>query len=127
MIQWCIGHLSDAELVTFLQRSQKALRRSEFGLEGYIVLKENICRDDTAEGAGALFDDDDSSITRWAPNLLAWLQRTVSEVICTLCRSDKVFRKVFEDAGLTVIRKETQKGFPVGALPPPVYDEGAMI
>ncbi|KAL8278482.1 hypothetical protein RQP46_009172 [Phenoliferia psychrophenolica] len=99
MIQWCIGHLSDAELVGFLQRSQKALRRSEFGLEGYIVLKENVCRDDACDGTGSLWDDDDSSITR----------------------SDKVFRKVFEDAGLTLIRREVQKGFPQELFPVIAY------
>lgn len=65
MIQWCVGHLSDEELVTFLQRSKKALRRSEFGDEGYIIVKENICRDEEAEGAGTLWDEEDSSITRY--------------------------------------------------------------
>ncbi|KAK4703588.1 hypothetical protein P7C70_g2631, partial [Phenoliferia sp. Uapishka_3] len=99
MVQWCIGHLSDAELVSFLQRSQKALRRTEFGLEGYIVLKENVCKDDADEGRGSLFDDDDSSITR----------------------SDKVFRKVFADAGLTIIRRELQKGFPAELFPVIAY------
>jgi protein N-terminal methyltransferase len=65
MIQWCIGHLSDAELVAFLQRSQKALRTTAEGVvEGYIMLKENTCRDNAAEGAGTLFDQEDSSITR---------------------------------------------------------------
>jgi protein N-terminal methyltransferase len=66
MIQWCIGHLSDAELVEFLKRSRKALREGENGVEGYIVLKENVCKDTDGEGAGTLFDDDDSSVTRYA-------------------------------------------------------------
>lgn len=56
--------MSDLELVAFLQRSQKALRRSENGLEGYIMLKENTCTDGAGEGAGRLFDTEDSSITR---------------------------------------------------------------
>lgn len=66
MIQWCIGHLSDKQLVEFLKRSRKALREGENGTEGYIMLKENICKDTDGEGAGQLFDDDDSSITRCA-------------------------------------------------------------
>lgn len=66
MVQWCIGHLSDPELVEFLKRSRKALREGENGTEGYIILKENICKDTDGEGAGRLFDEDDSSITRCA-------------------------------------------------------------
>lgn len=64
MIQWCVGHLSNSELVEFLQRSQKALRTSkEKGVEGFIVVKENTCKN--TEVDGMLFDDDDSSITRY--------------------------------------------------------------
>ncbi|KAM0753902.1 hypothetical protein T439DRAFT_322787 [Meredithblackwellia eburnea MCA 4105] len=99
MIQWCIGHLSNQQLVDFLKRAQKSLRRSEFGLEGYICLKENVCRDETAEGTGMLFDEDDSSFTR----------------------SDKVFRQVFADAGLTLIRREVQQGFPKELFPVIAY------
>ncbi|ORY59422.1 alpha-N-methyltransferase NTM1 [Leucosporidium creatinivorum] len=95
MIQWCIGHLSDAQLVEFLKRSRKALREGENGTEGYIMLKENICKDTDGEGAGQLFDDDDSSITR----------------------SDKVFRQVFADAGLEIIKREIQQGFPAELFP----------
>lgn len=64
MIQWCIGHLSDAELVAFLRRSQAALRRTGSGVEGYIVLKENTCRNDADDGKGTIWDEDDSSYTR---------------------------------------------------------------
>lgn len=68
MIQWCIGHLSDEELADFLKRSQKALRRSKDGkVEGYIIVKENTCKD--TETDGRLFDDEDSSITRSASSL----------------------------------------------------------
>ncbi|KAM0792305.1 hypothetical protein ACM66B_004993 [Microbotryomycetes sp. NB124-2] len=90
MIQWCIGHLSDEQLVDFLRRSRKALRQDEQGCHGYIVLKENICKDTESGGAGVIFDDDDSSVTR----------------------SDMVFKRIFEQAGLTLLRRELQMGFP---------------
>ena len=65
MVQWCIGHLSDDELAEFLRRSQQSLRRSKEGkVEGYIIVKENTCKD--TEKDGRLFDDEDSSITRYA-------------------------------------------------------------
>ncbi|SCV69266.1 BQ2448_2286 [Microbotryum intermedium] len=99
MIQWCIGHLSDEELVEFLKRSRKALRKDNKGCQGYIVLKENVCKDTEGDGAGFLFDDDDSSVTR----------------------SDKVFKKIFADAGLEVLRQETQQGFPKELFPVIAY------
>lgn len=94
MVQWCIGHLSDSELVAFLQRSRRALRQRADGIcEGYIIVKENVCKDTDGGGVGRIFDEDDSSITR----------------------SDKAFREVFERAGLTIVRREVQRGFPAGA------------
>ncbi|GAA6004969.1 N-terminal protein methyltransferase [Rhodotorula paludigena] len=100
MVQWCIGHLSDEQLVAFLQRSRAALRTAADGTcEGYIVVKENVCSDDAGDGAGRLFDEDDSSITR----------------------SDKAFREVFEKAGLTLLRREVQQGFPVELFPVVAY------
>ncbi|KDE06548.1 hypothetical protein MVLG_03196 [Microbotryum lychnidis-dioicae p1A1 Lamole] len=99
MIQWCIGHLSDAELVDFLKRSRKALRQDDQGCQGYIILKENVCKDTEGAGAGFLFDDDDSSVTR----------------------SDKVFKNIFADAGLEVLRQETQQGFPKELFPVIAY------
>ena len=63
--QWCVPHLSDAELIEYLQKSQRALRRFKQGEEGYgqdgiVVVKENVCLDSDY----TLFDDEDSSITR---------------------------------------------------------------
>lgn len=57
------GHLSDDELVAFLKRSRAALRQQPTGgpCEGYILLKENVCKDETER----LFDEDDSSYTRY--------------------------------------------------------------
>ncbi|GAA5932637.1 N-terminal protein methyltransferase [Sporobolomyces koalae] len=98
MIQWCIGHLSDDELAEFLKRSQKALRRGTDGkIEGYIVVKENTCKD--SEKDGRLFDDEDSSITR----------------------SDAAFKAVFKQAGLRLLRREVQQGFPKELFPVVAY------
>ncbi|KPV75776.1 uncharacterized protein RHOBADRAFT_48304 [Rhodotorula graminis WP1] len=95
--QWCLGHLSDDELVSFLQRARAALRtsRTDGSCEGFIIVKENVCSDSAADGAGRLFDDDDSSITR----------------------SDRAFRDVFERAGLEIVRREVQLGFPEELFP----------
>ncbi|KAK4250301.1 alpha-N-methyltransferase NTM1 [Corynascus novoguineensis] len=54
-VQWCVGHLTDEQLVQFLVRCKTALNSKE----GVIVVKENnstIGRDE--------FDDVDSSVTR---------------------------------------------------------------
>ncbi|CEQ39844.1 SPOSA6832_01417 [Sporobolomyces salmonicolor] len=97
MVQWCVGHLDDPSLVEFLKRSRRALRTSRDGkVEGFIIVKENTCKDTDGAGAGRLFDDSDSSITR-------------------CCRSDKAFRDVFKQAGLKLLRREVQQGFPQGA------------
>ncbi|GAA6060154.1 hypothetical protein JCM10212_001451 [Sporobolomyces blumeae] len=98
MIQWCIGHLSDDELAEFLRRSHAALKRSKDGtVEGFIIVKENVCKD--TEKDGRLFDDEDSSITR----------------------SDAAFRNVFKMANLTLLRREVQQGFPKELFPVVAY------
>lgn len=52
--QWCVGHLTDAELVAYLGRCKTGLRE-----RGIIVVKENIAEGDD------VFDDEDSSVTRY--------------------------------------------------------------
>lgn len=52
--QWCVGHLTDAQLVRYLERCQDALEPG-----GIIVIKENLS---TVEAD--LFDEGDSSVTR---------------------------------------------------------------
>ncbi|CAI9094629.1 OLC1v1030397C3 [Oldenlandia corymbosa var. corymbosa] len=42
-IQWCIGHLSDEDLVSFFKRAKAGLKPN-----GFFVLKENIARSGTA-------------------------------------------------------------------------------
>jgi len=82
--QWCVGHLTDAQMVKYLERCGKALSPG-----GWIVVKENLSTHRFGED---LFDDVDSSVTR----------------------SDQKFRDIFEEAKLKLVRSELQTGFPKG-------------
>lgn len=57
--QWCVGHLTDAQLVRFLQLCKDALDS-----DGIIVIKENL-----STAVSDLFDETDSSVTRYDPTL----------------------------------------------------------
>ncbi|KAL2610048.1 hypothetical protein R1flu_028621 [Riccia fluitans] len=52
-IQWCVGHLTDIDLVEFLQRAKLGLKPG-----GFIILKENISK------SGFVLDKEDASVTR---------------------------------------------------------------
>ncbi|WVQ97289.1 hypothetical protein IAU59_004400 [Kwoniella sp. CBS 9459] len=85
--QWCLGHMSHADLVNFLKLSKKALRASD---NAYIFVKENCC-DDGPDGVGQEFlDEEDSSLTR----------------------SHQKWRDCFTEAGLKIIKEEVQQGMP---------------
>lgn len=87
--QWCVGHLTNSQLTTYLQRAADALTPS-----GILVLKENNSTDPDGKD---IYDEVDSSVTR----------------------TDETFRKIFKDAGLNLIKAEEQLGFPrhLGLLP----------
>ncbi|MBW0464845.1 hypothetical protein O181_004560 [Austropuccinia psidii MF-1] len=98
--QWTLGHLTDKELVKFLQDSQRALRKPEKALTtttkqldnngGLIIVKENIHVDPAdPDGDTCLFDDEDASVTR----------------------SNGRFLRIFQEAGLKVVEQDVQKGF----------------
>ncbi|KAN0103092.1 Alpha-N-methyltransferase NTM1 [Hyaloscypha variabilis] len=57
--QWCLGHLTDDQLTTYLKKCQKVLTT-----EGLIIVKENMCTGDED-----VFDELDSSVTRCDQNL----------------------------------------------------------
>ncbi|CAM1501224.1 Fc.00g103860.m01.CDS01 [Cosmosporella sp. VM-42] len=57
--QWCVNHLSDAQLVRFLKRCKTVLNP----VGGVIVLKEN-----TSTSGEDLFDETDSTVTRIPEN-----------------------------------------------------------
>ena len=82
--QWCVGHLTDSQLVAYLQRCSMALSNG-----GWIVVKENLSTHTYGED---IFDDLDSSVTR----------------------SDQKFRDLFAEAGLHIVKSELQTGFPKG-------------
>ena len=67
--QWCLGHLSDEDLVAFFRRCPAALRNKD---EGLIVVKENLCQDGDDGSARVSFDEADSSLTRYV-----WLGRLI--------------------------------------------------
>ncbi|KAF8238965.1 methyltransferase domain-containing protein [Tricholoma matsutake] len=89
--QWCLGHLSDIDLVAFLRRSHAALRDKDKG-RSLIVVKENLCRDFDDGTPCTVFDEQDSSLTR----------------------SDKAWKAIFKQAGLRLVREQIQKGLPEG-------------
>lgn len=91
--QWCVGHLTDEQLIAYLKRCAKALAPG-----GWIVVKENLSTDPFGED---LFDDLDSSVTR----------------------SDAKFRKIFEEAELVLAKTDLQAGFPksLGLYPVRMY------
>lgn len=80
--QWCVGHLTDAQLIEYFVRCRTSL--SENGL---VVLKENLSTDPKGQD---MYDDEDSSVTR----------------------TDEKFKKIFEAAGMDLIKSEIQTGFP---------------
>ncbi|KAH8700184.1 alpha-N-methyltransferase NTM1 [Talaromyces proteolyticus] len=91
--QWCVGHLTDVQLVEYLKRAADALTDS-----GLIILKENLSTD--VDGNDH-FDSVDSAVTR----------------------ADGKFRNIFKEAGLNLIKTEEQLGFPksLGLLPVRFY------
>lgn len=80
--QWCVGHITDVQLVEYISRCRAALTE-----KGIMVIKENISTDPNGDD---MYDDLDSSVTR----------------------SDEKFRKLFRDADMTVLASEIQTGFP---------------
>ncbi|TEB36364.1 methyltransferase domain-containing protein [Coprinellus micaceus] len=85
--QWCLGHLSDEDLVAFFRRAHASLKKDN--PRSLIVVKENVCGDLDGK-ANTVFDDQDSSLTR----------------------SDLAWKELFKRAGLKLIREKVQEGLP---------------
>ncbi|KIS70654.1 N-terminal protein methyltransferase [Mycosarcoma maydis] len=83
--QWCLQHLSDKDLISFLQRSKAALKDG-----GIIGVKENVCTEEADGTERVWYDDEDHSITR----------------------STKAYERVFQQAGLEIVKCEVQFGMP---------------
>ncbi len=82
--QWCLGQLTDVQVVDYLKRLPEVL-----SIGGWIVVKENLSNHNLDQD---VFDETDSSVTR----------------------TDKKFRQLFEDSGLKIVATELQKGMPQG-------------
>lgn len=80
--QWCVGHLTDAQLIAYMSRCSESLTQT-----GVMVVKENLSTESNEQD---MYDDLDSSVTR----------------------TDAKFRQIFEAAGMNVIKSEIQTGFP---------------
>ena len=105
--QWTLGHLSNPDLVLFLARAGRALR----GPESVIVVKENVCAEiEGSTDGGAVFDDQDSSLTRCVDGAIL----LAGSVLTHLKSSNRTFRELFVEAGLSLYLEKTQEGFPEG-------------
>jgi len=92
--QWCVGQLTDTQLIAYLKRCATALRPG-----GWIVVKENMSSRIPGPGEQDIFDATDSSVTR----------------------GDGSFRRIFAQAGLEVKATEVQKGMPRELFPVRAY------
>ncbi|KNZ58495.1 uncharacterized protein VP01_191g9 [Puccinia sorghi] len=127
--QWTLGHLTDEELVQFLQKCKAALRppsRSPSGNDsvlnqkdgdgallqptferdgGLIIIKENIyVSPSDPDGDNVLFDEEDSSVTR---SILFFIQFHYQK----LPSSHSAFLRIFRLAGLHLVKQDLQRGF----------------
>ena len=89
--QWCLGYLTDVQLIGFLKRCKESLTT-----DGWIVVKENLSNDIDGNDA---FDETDSSVTRTHEKFQYW----------------------FKEADLRLLKTETQRGFPKGLYPVRMY------
>ncbi|KAL8762486.1 MAG: hypothetical protein Q9184_001521 [Pyrenodesmia sp. 2 TL-2023] len=89
--QWCLGHLTDTELIKYLRKCRGMVKEG-----GWIIVKENMSTD--PEGKD-IFDEVDSSVTR----------------------ADMKFRALFEKSGLVIAKTELQSGFPKKLYPVRFY------
>ncbi|KAJ5362084.1 hypothetical protein N7541_002928 [Penicillium brevicompactum] len=80
--QWCVGHLTDSQLIDFVARCRVSLKDS-----GLMVVKENQSTDPSGKD---MYDDVDSSVTR----------------------TDLKFKEIFQAAGMDIVKSEMQTGFP---------------
>ncbi|EGP91430.1 unnamed protein product [Zymoseptoria tritici ST99CH_1A5] len=89
--QWCVGQLTDVQLVAYLRSLPASLNPG-----GWIVVKENLSNNAWGED---VYDETDSSVTR----------------------ADEKFRKLFQEADLKLLSTEVQKGMPKELYPVRVY------
>ncbi|EPE29740.1 S-adenosyl-L-methionine-dependent methyltransferase [Glarea lozoyensis ATCC 20868] len=69
--QWCLGHLTDDQLVNYLNKCRSALTE-----RGLVIVKENL-----SSSGHDLFDEVDSSVTRTDENLRVIFERAGLKVV----------------------------------------------
>jgi protein N-terminal methyltransferase len=89
--QWCLGQLTDEQLVDYFGRIKDKVTEG-----GWIVVKENMSTDPDNKD---IFDPADSSVTR----------------------SDWKFRELFDKAGFKIVATEVQRGMPKELFPVRTY------
>ncbi|KAI9507375.1 AdoMet dependent proline di-methyltransferase-domain-containing protein [Russula earlei] len=104
--QWCLIYMKDTDLIAFLKRSQAALRKEG---PGVIVVKDNVCQDGEGGVPEILFDEKDSSVTRYFSSFALPL-----EGLKMSSRSDLYWKMIFRNAGLSLLHERVQYGLPKG-------------
>ena len=105
--QWCLGHLTDNQLITFLEKCGKVLKDG-----GLIMVKENL-----STSGDDIFDELDSSVTRY----VAYGTTHGRTLVDLSCRTDQKFHDLFRKAKMKVKKTEIQNGLPKELYPVRVY------
>ncbi len=111
--QWCLGHLTDAQLVQYLRRCKEALVPET----GVIVIKENL-----STSGEDVFDPVDSCVTRFVCGLKRNAlvaekkkkkkKKKKQKLTKRKRRQEETWKRLFEEAGLRIVRHEPQRGLP---------------
>ena len=111
--QWCLGHLTDSALVFYLQRCSKALSTDP---PGWIVVKENISTKTSSTSANARNLSRESTKGDMARDEVneGWAEEEdeYDELDSSVTRGERNYKRIFAEAGLRIVREETQRGFP---------------
>ncbi|KAF3918309.1 hypothetical protein ABW21_db0205086 [Orbilia brochopaga] len=141
--QWCLNHLTDKDLASYLSRCARALTPS-----GVIIVKENnasaISPSPSPTPSPPSSDTEDPSTTTDTehstnttnPDTNTTINGSINGSIgrrkthdifdpedCSVTRTDGKFRRIFARAGLLVVKSELQRGFPerLGLYPVRMY------
>ncbi|KAK6347269.1 Alpha N-terminal protein methyltransferase 1 [Orbilia brochopaga] len=98
--QWCLNHLTDKDLISYLARCARALTPT-----GLIVVKENNTSTPSPPASDTEDTDTDTDITDNTHDIF-------DPEDCSVTRTDGKFRRIFAKAGLLVVKSELQRGFP---------------
>jgi protein N-terminal methyltransferase len=79
--QWCLGHLTDVQLVAYLEKCGKAVKEG-----GLVVVKENM-----SSSEEDIFDEVDSSVTRYVHFAGVMCYKGNADERLDLIRSSEIF------------------------------------